>query len=213
MNVPTSEATKPGKVFFQEQLNLNELLQSNTTLDYGLGKGFETGINVLGLNFSDKKKSFLHNDSSDTDPFNPLLLINGLKQFKLSEIFSLSSGVQGGVNITQDMPTYESYLIYFNLLIENLMVTESKITGGTYYNSLHYGGSGNRIGGWVAAEFPINNKIHMMAESILGNNALSYSSFGIIIFPKHYLPLTFGFQIPNTSRNSYAFVFELTYVP
>jgi len=57
------------------------------------------------------------------------------------------------------------------------------------------------------------NKVHIMGESILGNNALCNSAFGIVYYPKPYLPLTFGFQIPNIKRNSYAFVFELTFVP
>jgi len=38
INVPSSEATKKHKLFFQQQLNFNELIQSNTTIDYGLGK-------------------------------------------------------------------------------------------------------------------------------------------------------------------------------
>lgn len=58
INVPSSEATIKNKVFFQQQLNFNELIQSNSTLDFGLGKGFEVGANILGLNFSDKKNHF-----------------------------------------------------------------------------------------------------------------------------------------------------------
>ena len=213
INVPSSEATAKQKLFFQQQLNFNELIQSNTTIDFGLGKGFEIGANVLGLNFSDKNKSFLNNDTNDIDPYNPLVLINGLKQFRLNEKVSISCGSQFGLNFRKNRETFQAALFYSNILIEDLLIKESKFVGGVYYNSRHYGGKGTRLGAWVAAEFPMSQKIHLMTESIFGDNALGYTSLGIIYYPKPFLPLTFGFQIPNVKRNSYAFVFELTFVP
>lgn len=213
INVPSSEATKPRKLFFQQQINFNELIQSNTTLDYGLGRGFEIGMNVLGLNFNQKQKSFLNNDTSDVDPFNPLISINGLKQFKLNEKTAIACGAQLGRNSWKDKDVFDAALFYSNILINNVLIKESKLVGGAYYNTKHYGGRGNRFGGWVATELPIIEKIHFMAESIFGNNAICYTSLGFIYYPSPHLPLTFGFQIPNTRRNAYAFVFELTYVP
>ena len=85
---------------------------------------------------------------------------------------------------------------------------------GCYYNSLHYGGRyGNRIGGWIGSEIPIINKLHFVAESVLGNNAMCYTSLGLIYFPKKRIPITLGIQIPNTQSNVYSIVFELTFVP
>ncbi len=81
------------------------MIQSNSSLDFGLGKGFEIGANVLGLNFSDRRKSFLNNDTTDTDPYNPLVAINGLKQFKLSERRSIVLGGQFGANFTDNKKT------------------------------------------------------------------------------------------------------------
>lgn len=43
INVPSGELTPVKNLFFQQQLNINELFQSNTTIDFGLGKGFECG--------------------------------------------------------------------------------------------------------------------------------------------------------------------------
>lgn len=213
INVPSSEVTKSKKLFFQQQINFNELIQSNTTIDYGLGRGFEVGMNVLGLNFSKKRKSFLKNDTNDVDPYNPLVLINGLKQIKFTEKCSMAIGSQLGLNFRKNRNTYEAALIYTNILVEDIFLKGSKYVGGIYFNSRHYGGRGDRIGGWIATELPVYDKLHVMAESIYGNNALSYTSLGLIYYPKPYLPLTFGFQVPNVKRNSYAIVFELTYVP
>ena len=213
INVPSSEVTKKHKLFFQQQINFNELIQSNTTLDFGLGKGFEVGMNVLGLNFSNKHKSFLHNDSEDKDPYNPLIMINGLKQFELNENISIAIGSQMGLNFTDNKETHRALLSYGNLLIKNLLIKNSSLVMGSYFNSKHYGGFGNRVGAWIGSEIPIINKLHIVAESVIGNNALSYTSIGAIYYPKKRMPITLGIQIPNTKNNSYSIVFELTFVP
>jgi hypothetical protein len=213
INVPSSEVTKAKRIFFQQQLNLNELIQSNTTFDYGLGEGVEMGMNVLSLNFSEKRKSFLNNDTNDVDPYNPLVALNCLKQIELSEQIAMAFGGQVGLNFRKDKPTYEAGLAYANMLFQNILRKGDKYVTGFYYNTRHYGGKGTRTGAWIAAEVPVINKFHIMAEAILGNNALCNSSVGIIFYPKPYLPLTFGFQIPNIKRNSYALVFEITFVP
>ncbi len=212
INVTSSEATKKNKVFFQQQFNFNELIQSNTTIDLGLGKGFEIGVNVLGLNFKDNSKSFIENDTNDRDPYNPLVMLNGLKQFELSENLSFSVGGQVGANFI-DSRVRNAALSYGNLLFKNLLLENSSLVIGCYYNSIHYGGAGNRVGGWIGLEIPIREKIHFVAESILGNNAISYTSWGVIFYPKKRIPITFGVQIPNTQTNAYALVFELTFVP
>lgn len=213
INVPSSDVTKKLKVFIQEQLNFNELIQSNTTLDFGLGKGFEIGTNVLGFNFNNKTKSFLHNDTSDIDPYNPLVCLNGLKRFNISEQFAISLGAQTGINFTDNQKPKEATLLYTNFSYSDLLIKESKIVAGAYYNTIHYGGTGNRFGAWCATEIPIIDKLHVMTESILGDNSLSFTSVGVIFYPHPQIPLTLGLQIPNTTKNSYALVFELTIVP
>lgn len=50
INVPSVEVTKKHKLFFQQQFNFSQLVQSNSTIDYGLGNGFEIGVTILGLN-------------------------------------------------------------------------------------------------------------------------------------------------------------------
>lgn len=213
INVPSSEVTTKNKLFFQQQLNFNELIQSNTTLDYGLNHKFEVGVNILGLNFNDKQRSFLNNDTNDRDPYNPLVLINGLKQFELNENISLALGSQLGINFDFDKKRTEAGLVYGNLLLKNMLIANSSWVIGSYYNSTHYGGEGNRIGAWCGTEIPIKQNIHLLAESVIGNNAISYTSLGIVFYPLQHVPLTLGVQIPNTKKNAYSLVFELTFVP
>jgi hypothetical protein len=66
---------------------------------------------------------------------------------------------------------------------------------------------------WLASEIVLTEKFHVMAESVMGKNALAYTSLGVIYYPLKYMPLTFGIQIPNTQNNAYSFVFELTILP
>ncbi len=214
INVPSSEATSKHKLFFQQQINLNEIIQSNTTIDLGLGKGYELGLNVLGLNFSEKNKSFIQNDTNDIDPYNPLVMLNGLKQFEITKNMSISSGAQFGLNFRDNKRTTNAALLYGNFLVKDLFIKNSSVVMGVYYNSLHYGGRhGNRIGGWIGSEIPVVNKLHIVAESVLGNNAMCYSSLGLIYYPKKRIPITLGIQIPNVETNAYSIVFELTFVP
>lgn len=213
INVPSGEVTKAGKFFFQQQFNFNEIIQSNTTIDYGLEKGFEIGINVLGLNYVEKTNSLFLNDTEDRDPYNPLLTINGLKQVELSERTSFSVGTQVGVNVDFDGKYRPANLTYVNFRFQDVVWKDCVFVVGPYYNSKHYGGRGNRVGGWLGAEIPFGSKWHVMGESVVGDNAISYSSFGVIFYPKPRIPLTLGVQIPNTSNNAYALVFELTVTP
>lgn len=213
INVPSGEVTKAGKFFFQQQLNFNEIIQSNTTLDYGLGKGFEIGLNVLGLNYVEKSNSLFLNDRNDRDPYDPLLTVNGLKQFEVTENFLLAIGTQFGMNVDFDNRYRPANLTYLNFRLQNVLGGHSVFVAGPYFNSRHYGGAGNRVGGWLAAEVPLAEKWHVMGESVVGDNAISYSSFGVIFFPRPRIPLTLGVQIPNTTDNAYALVFELTITP
>lgn len=213
INVPSSEVTLEHKLFFQQQFNFNELIQSNTTLDYGLGKGFEVGLNILGLNFNQKQKSFLQNDTTDTDPYNPLVLLNGMKIVEVSKHFLIGTGIQLGMNYRDSKKRAGAALGYLNFRISDLWIKNSNLVGGLYFNSRHYGGKGNRLGAWLGTEIPLTSYFHFMAESVLGNNAISYTSLGIIAYARKWMPLTLGFQIPNTQNNSYSIIFELTIIP
>jgi hypothetical protein len=213
INVPSSEVTAKGKLFFQQQVNFNEFIIANTTIDVGLGKGYEIGVNVLGLSYDSKMSYFFHNDTSDVEPYNPLVMINGIKQFKINQRLSVAIGGQIGLNFDADKNHETAGLIYGNVRYHDLFFKKSVFVIGTYYNSVHFGGEGNRIGAWIVGEIPVSHKLHFMAETIIGNNSLSYTSLGFVYYPIKRMPLTFGIQIPNTTRNSYSLVFELTIIP
>lgn len=89
INVPSGEATGTGKLFFQQQFNFCYLIQSNTTLDVGVGSGIEIGVNILGLDFNDRILTFFSNESNHIDPYYPLVTFNSLKTLKLNKHISI----------------------------------------------------------------------------------------------------------------------------
>lgn len=87
-NVPTSDITEKGKVFFQEQMNVVSLRgTSYTTFTYGLGNNFEMGINVFNV-----ATHPAHRHSQ-----NPSFLINSQKGFNISDTHKISIGTQTGL--------------------------------------------------------------------------------------------------------------------
>jgi hypothetical protein len=212
INVPSSEITSEKKLFFQQQININDILQCNSTIEYGLKHNCEIGFNILGLNFSEHKFSIL-NDTNKNDPYNPLMLLNFNKSFKINKCLSVCSGLQAGFNFRDDHTTKFVGLLYTNIKFNNIFVSGDNLVLGTYFNTQHYGGKGNRFGPWLGIELPIQKKLHLMVESIFGNNALSYTSCGLVFYSKPNIPLTLAMQIPNTARNQYSLVFELTIIP
>lgn len=186
------------------------MIQSNTTLDAGLGRGFEAGATVLSLNFNDRTRSFFLNDTNDVDPYNPLIVFNGLKLLQLSNKVSLSFGSQFGLNFRKNRKAHQAGLAECNLAFDSLLRKENKFVIGAYYNSTHYGGRGNRLGVWLAGELRVLKKFHFMAESVLGTSTIAYTSLALIYYPRKWLPLTLGLQIPNAQKNSYSVVVELT---
>ncbi len=212
INVPSGVVTEKGNVFFQQQVNVNQLFQSNATAEIGLGRNTEVGLNLLGLNFTQKGFHPSNNDTNALDPYNPLLLMNACKGLRINKNFGFAAGAQYGYNCRKIQPPFAASLGYVNFIADHFLNGDGSVVAGLYVNSLHYGGFGSRYGEWLAAEIPLNHKVHVMAETILGNNALSFTSFGVICLLKKNMPLTFGMQVPNNKRNTKAFVFEFTYL-
>ncbi|MCM0606490.1 MAG: hypothetical protein KA715_10405 [Xanthomonadaceae bacterium] len=51
-NVPSSVLTEKQELFIQEQINnYSDLMGSNLTATYGIGKDYEVGLNFLGIDY------------------------------------------------------------------------------------------------------------------------------------------------------------------
>ena len=216
-NVPSISVTKKKEAFFQEQLNAtSDGNVFNFNSAYGLGKGFEVGINLVGLALEfDKNIPVLLNNSSSLAqvPYNPLIMLTGLKAFSFGEHYTLGLGSQFGLNPLQgnitgnDIATFNYINNRFDIPKLHLM-----LCAGGYYSNLVYLGQKDQFGAMCGFELVIiEHKFLLMGDWILGKNAASVAVPGFVYHPHHNIALSAGWQIPSPgSNNPQGFVFELT---
>ncbi len=212
-NVPSGDITEKGHLFFQHQINANDIFQNNSTFSYGLGKKSEIGINLYGLDVQKKtgQWTFINNQNNYEQPLNPQLLFNFQKAFEISERFLFTLGTQSGFSLTQRQR--EDQFIYFNYanFIYSTKSKKIKWINGIYFGDKTYLGEGNNIGYMGGIEYSVSKKLKLSADAIYGNNASSVSVIGPCYFISKHIALSAGWQRPfKNSRNSQALVFELT---
>ncbi len=214
-NVPSVEVTLPGKIFFQQQVNFGHAIQSNTTFDYGLKRHMEIGFNVLNVDYSTSKKRFVVNPEKDTvtaSGYSPLLMLNYLKQWQLSESVKIGAGTQMGANI----PIYgDAKFVGFYYLSSSCSFFKDhlKTDAGIFYGNRFILGTGYTPGIMLGYEWSIlHDKVHLTGDWLSGAHDMGEAVIGFVIYPEKAIPLSFGYQIPNSSAGSSAFVFEVTYV-
>ena len=99
-NIPSSEITVKNKLFFQQQFNINENIQSNTNFCYGLGWNMELGFNIAGLQSNQKFTKLNINNSLNGEPLAPLGLITFQKAFDINRLITIGFGTQFGTNFS-----------------------------------------------------------------------------------------------------------------
>lgn len=220
-NVPSSDITEPGEIFFQQQFNvLPDLLQVNTTLCYGLGRNMEIGINVIGLNFNTKSSSpfVISNGDISNSPVYPFYTINLQKAFVLNRTLRLAVGTQTGLSIDAHFGNYT----YTNL-ITSIPRWHSKIVTGIFASTNSFLGPGDRnlfapesnVGFQLGIEQPIiREKLYVVVEGISGKHMLGSTTLGgSWYFSKHWV-LSLGYLYSNSGSLAVnSFITEFTYVP
>lgn len=212
-NVPSSEITPEGRLFFQQQINFSSVIQLNTTLNYGLKHNWEVGINLLGIDYSPSLHNFLKNDVLDGDPFSPLALLNVQKGVDLSKHWQLGFGLQNGFNIAQQQAARFAQF-YFANAVWTSSSEHLRLNGGAYSGNQPYLGDGTKTGLMLGAETAlIPHKLHLMADWIQGTHDLGAGVIGAVAYPWPHWPVSLGWQLPNDSHKERALVLEITYVP
>ena len=108
-NVPSSDITEPGEIFYQQQINvLPDLLQFNSTMCYGLGRNFEIGFNIIGLNVNTKSSSpfIISNGDIHNPPVYPFYTLNLQKAIVLNRTLRVAVGTQTGLSIDAHFGNY-----------------------------------------------------------------------------------------------------------
>ncbi|MBT9099981.1 hypothetical protein KFZ76_19970 [Methylovulum psychrotolerans] len=201
-NVPSADITEAGQFFFQQQFNIISANSgtSNTTLDYGLGRQLEIGLNLFNLDMQTTNGSYQ----------NPHILLNFQKGHTFNQHYKIGFGSQSG--LTPALHGHTTELPSFNYINNAVDLQEhGKYFLGGYFANQAYA-SKNQFGFMAGAEYPlIHHKIHLMADFISGDNDLSVAVIGAAFHLSHHWQISLGAQLPApTSHNDYGLVLEIT---
>jgi len=200
-NVPSSEITEKGEFFFQEQLNLGRTGISNTTFDYGLGHGFEVGLNLFDVGLY----------PPHGDPLNPEALINLQKRFDPTPWWGVGIGTQFGSSVPTEMSRVR--FSNFNYLNNQFRIHEyAKLNLGGYLANREYTGSRVEAGLMFGLEIPLmERKLHFMADYLHGHTSINVGVVGFVIYLPRRWQFSIGAQIPGANSGAdYGVVLEFT---
>jgi len=211
-NVSSSDITDAGKVSAQQQFEISDVIESSTTLTYGLGKQWEVGMNVVNLDYNIKTRHFETNDTSTVSPFAPLLLANAQKAFDLSNNLSLGIGAVAGTNVSSHHRSSFVFYGYTNLVATAGTQKQYLAAAGPYISNHKYLSDGPVYG--IQAAFDAGlwyKKFHLLGDWISGSHEKGRLSLGLEIFLTSRLPLALGWQRGN-SDGAQAGIIQLTFL-
>ncbi len=180
-NIPSGDITPQGKIFYQHQFNLYKInkLESKSHIVYGLGNGWDTGVNLLDLPVQfGISETFTYNDSTNRKPLYPLIMATLQKQWELTPHLQFNAGTQIGTNLTNDPMNMK--LAYFNYGIFKWGPDEkAHFMAGLYHtNDVYAGGSPAQVGFVVGYEYKLTRKLLLMGDFISGSHKKSQTVIG-----------------------------------
>jgi len=239
-NVPSAAVTERKHVFFQKQVNFySDNVSFSLTSSYGLGLGWEIGVNcydaTISTDYRSKARLYINNTSYSA-PDAPLVLLTCLKVVQLTDKNRIGFGLQFGSNPFRKQfytvngkfaPAYFTYVIATQEF-EFRNNSSLELYGGIYLGNRPYFGQSthtvrfsdvinlsnqdDHLGLLSGYEYKIiPQKLHLMGEWIFGNNTICNVIPGIVYYPKKRVSLSLGWLIPSPKTgNPQGVVFELT---
>lgn len=198
-NIPSGDITRKGKGFYQHQFNLySNKMESKSHFVYGLNKGWDVGINLVGKGFYFAPEwRILHNDQPEKGALYPILMGTVQKQFHLSPSFDVNLGTQLGYNLSGRISNKEINYFNYALGVYHFNHHHSRIVAGLYQTTPMYVGQGNRTGMMLGYEFQLNERWVLMGDWVSGSNDASVAVLGGMWNASPHLQLCAGWQIPN----------------
>jgi hypothetical protein len=181
-NIPSGDITPNEKFFYQHQFNFYKVdeLESKSHVVYGLGRGWDMGINFVDLPLRLNDNSIIsYNSNTSRKPLYPLLMLTLQKQWKVSEHLEVNIGTQTGSNLSTTIGTKR--FVFFNYAIARFTPVEKiHFVAGPYHtNNVFVGGPPDqRVGFMVGYEYRLTKKILLMGDFISGNHKKSQTVLG-----------------------------------
>ena len=203
-NVPSVESTENDKFFFQEQLDLFSDGIANTTLDYGLGQGWETGLTLSNVNLY----------ATDQKQNDPILLMNVQKGFYIDEHWKVGIGTQTGSTLAGENSS--ARLATYNY-VNNAFDFENwgKYYLGVYSANKEITGDKTMTNVLAGLEIPFTHDVHLMADYTGGKSDIGDSVVGVVWYASKAWQLSLGGQFSSSEPSHHHLqgaILEFTYV-
>lgn len=197
-NIPSSDITRKGKVFYQHQINLyNDRFESKGHFVYGLGKGWDAGVNVVGkgLVFSPRWE-VIHNDKLTYGALFPVVMGTLQKQLIISQRLNLNIGTQAGTNISRFETRRKLHHFTYGMATYEF-APGRRVMGGAYATNRAFVGNGNNLGMLLGYEWRLTDKWYLMGDWLSGHNDTGVGVIGAMFWPSPRLQLCAGALLPN----------------
>ena len=198
-NIPSGDITNTKKVFYQHQLNAySDKLESKAHFVYGLGKGWDAGVNLVGKGFYFTPEwRVLHNDNPAKGSVYPILMGTVQKQFQISDHFDVNLGSQVGFNISNKVQNKELNYYFYGIGVYHFMKGKSRVVGGLYKTNSMFVGDGNTFGSMLGYEVKLSKRLYLMGDWVSGSNDGSVAVIGGMFNAGKRVQICAGWQIPN----------------
>lgn len=195
-NVPEADATTRKILYFQEELNFDHKLTSETTFSLGLGKGWELGVNAKDVTIHTEQNSRIIRLEEDLAEDNPKLYLNARKSFELAQCFDFSVGTLVGSTIASTKDRKLGNFSYANTGVCWGNKSQGKIVAGGYYANREYSGDQTGYGYMAGVQVPVLVIFNFKADYISGTSDISNLTIGGGIFLPRKWELAAGVQMP-----------------
>lgn len=209
-NVPSTQETVPGRLFGQVQVGATpEGGEVNTTLELGLFKWLELGVNLFHMPL------YHVGELHPSAPASSSTMLNANVYFAPADWFAMEFGVQGGAGFLPTTTTLEPVVYgWATVRFEAPGRFGSWVLGG-YAGTRGALGNGPPAGGLFGFELPLwEHHVHAQGDWVIGLNDVSVVVLGAVVFIGKNFQLSAGAQLPSPGTgNAFGGVLELTYVP
>lgn len=198
-NIPSGDITPKNKIFYQHQFNVyNDKLESKGHFVYGLGRGWDAGLNVVskGFSFRPGGLNWLQNEVPQNGALSPVVLATLQKQFVLTNRLNVNVGTQAGTNLSRSFGN--SQFAHFTYGLLGYQVAPGRrILAGPYATNAVLSGPGNQQGVIVGYEWKLTEKWYLMGDWISGRNDQGAGVIGAMFWPAERVQFCAGVLLPN----------------